>query len=246
VRDVFGAAWSLFQVCLPTCLPLAVIAVAISVLGTGSAAAGQVHGALYGPGKWGVIFARTLLVLICYGAVLRQQLTLAAGARPRLLDSLRDATSDLPAVAALAVAWVLPFLPAIATTAWRGFDLLALLLTTAACGLLVYLLPAWPAMVAARANPWVALTTAISLVRGRWLQFAGVVLVLVAGVLVFALLASILIGMVMNLAGQGIHPTSGGLAFSNWLIAIVLALPVLYAGAVAVVAWRTVSSAQQP
>ncbi len=74
--------------------------------------------------------------------------------------------------------------------------------------------------------------------RGRWLQFAGVVLALLGAMLLFALLAGIFINMVMSLAGQGTNPTSGGLAFSRWLIALVQSVPVVYIGAVAVVTWR--------
>ncbi len=88
------------------------------------------------------------------------------------------------------------------------------------------------------ASPLAALRGGIALVRGRWLEFAGVVAALLAAVLVFVLLASILISMVMNLAGQGLDPTAGGLALSRWLIAVVLAVPVVYAGAVSVVTWR--------
>lgn len=232
VRDVLGAAWPLFQVCLPACLPLAVIAVVVSSLPTGQLPRHE---------WWGVVFARTLLVLICYGAMLRQQLGLAAGGRPQLRQSLGDAVRDLPVVVVIIAAWVLPFVPAMASTALRGFDWLALLLTIAASALVVHVLPAWPALIAGNRGPWSALVASARVVRGGWLQVAAVVLTLLAGVLVFLLLASIFIGMVMNLSGQGTHPTAGALAVSRLLIALVLAVPVVYAGAAAVVTWRAAS-----
>lgn len=241
MRDVFGAAWPLFQVCLPTCLPLAVLAiVAGGAPGAEARATGELHGFSHGRDWWGVTIASSLLVLICYGALLRQQLGFAAGERPQLMQSLRDAGRDIPAVLVLIVAWTLPFLPAIAVTAWRGFDGIALVLTAIALGVLVYGLPAWPLLLARGVNPFAALAASARMVRGRWLQFAGIVLALLGGVLVFALLSSILISMVMNLAGQG-SPTANGLAFSRWLIALVLAVPVVYAGAVSVVTWRVAS-----
>jgi hypothetical protein len=73
------------------------------------------------------------------------------------------------------------------------------------------------------------------------LQLAGLMGLLLTGVLVFMLLAGILLGMVMNLAGQGVNPGSGALAMSRLLLAILLAVPVLYAGAVAVTTWRALA-----
>jgi hypothetical protein len=231
VRDVLGLAWPLFQVSLPTCLPLAVIAVALSGI--------PIAGALpQSPEWWGVVAARTVLVLICYGAMLRQQLRLAAGERPRLRQSLQDAVRDVPSVLVLVAAWMLPFLPAVASTAWRGFDAVALLLTAMACALLVFVLPAWPAMIAGKTLPWTALAGSVRLVRGRWLKFACLLLLLLAGLAIFILLTGIMIGMVMNLAGQGVDPAPAALAASRWLIGVVLAVPVMYACAVAVAAWR--------
>ncbi len=66
-----------------------------------------------------------------------------------MLQSLRDAARDIPCRAgAHRGVRTLPFLPAIAITAWRGFDEIALVLTATALGLLVYGLPAWPALLA--------------------------------------------------------------------------------------------------
>jgi hypothetical protein len=51
----------------------------------------------------------------------------------------------------------------------------------------------------------------------------------------------ILTGVVMNLAGQG-NPDASGMAFSVWLMGVILAVPVVYGGAVTVSAWRMVSA----
>jgi hypothetical protein len=187
---------------------------------------------------WGLCAASTVLVLICYGGVLRQQLQLAAGTQPQLLESLRRAARDVPYVLVLLLACALPLAPAAISTALRGFDVLALLLTAAGCSLLVYVFLAWPALSARDLTPWAALAAAIAMVRGRWREYTGVVGILLVVVLVFLLLAGILIGMVMGLAGQGSTPTPAGLAASRWLMAPVLAAPVVYATAVAVVLFR--------
>jgi hypothetical protein len=201
-------------------------------------ASGLAQDFLYSREWWGVCAASTVLVLICYGAVLRQQLQLAAGVHPQLLDSMRRATRDVPYVLLLLLLCALLFAPAAVSTALRGFDAVALLLTAAACALLVYAFPAWPALSARDLTPWAALATSIAMVRGRWREYFGVIGILVVAVLVFLLLAGILIGMVMGLAGQGAVPTTGGLAASRWLMAPVLAAPVVYATAVAVVLFR--------
>jgi hypothetical protein len=207
--------------------------------GAETAARGEDYGLLHSREWWALCLASTVLTLTCYGAVLRQQLALLAGERPQLLQSLREALRDVPSVLVLAVFWMLPFTPAIVSTALRGPDVVALLLAAAALAVLVYALPAWPALIATGGNPLAAMRGSIALARGRWLEFAGVVAVLLLGMLVFGLLAGILIGMVMELAGLGITPTSGRLAF--WLNTVVLAAPVVYAGAVAVVTWRAVA-----
>ncbi len=187
---------------------------------------------------WGLCAASTLLVLICYGAVLRQQLQLAAGVRPQVLDSLRRAACDMPFVLVLLLLCALSFAPAAVSTALRGFDAVALLLTAGGCALLVYVFPAWPALIARDLTPWAAVGASIGMVRGRWREYIGVIGILLVAVLVFILLAGILIGMLMGLAGQGAVPTAGGLAASRWLMAPVLAAPVVYTTAVSVVLYR--------
>lgn len=233
-RDVLGAAWPLFQVSLPTCLPLTLVA---CVAGGSPVADAEPLGGTW----WSVVAVRAAMVLICYGAMLRQQLQFAAGERPRLMQSLRDALGDVPAVLVLVTAWILPFVPAALTTAARGFNVLALLLTAAAAALLVFVLPAWPALISGSTNPWAALVVSVRLVRGRWVQLAGLIGLLLTGVLVFILLAGILLGMVMYLAGQGENPTPAGLAASRWLIGIVLAVLVTYVGAASVTTWRVLA-----
>ncbi|MEO6366742.1 MAG: hypothetical protein ABIP38_02000 [Steroidobacteraceae bacterium] len=238
-RDVLAAAWSLFQVCWPACLPLAMVGVAASATPRAEAvASGLTRDFLHSREWWGLCAAATLLVLICYGAVLRQQLQLAAGLRPLLLDSLRRAARDVPYVLLLLLSCAVLFAPAAISTALRGFDAVALLLTVAGCALLVYVFPAWPALIARDLTPWAALGVSIAMVRGRWREYFGVIGILIVAVLVFILLAGILVGMLMGLAGQGAAPTASGLAASRWLMAPVLAAPVVYTTAVAVVLYR--------
>jgi hypothetical protein len=239
VRGVLGEAWTLFQVCLPTCLPLAVVGVAAGATPNAEIAVSDAaQGFLHSREWWGIAVASTVLMLICYGAVLRQQLELAAGTRPQLLESLRGAARDLPFVLVLVVLWLLPLVPAAISAALRGFDAFALVLTLLAMALLVYAVPAWPALIAQKLAPWTALATSLRMVHGRWRDYAGVVGVLLAAVLVFVLLAGILLGMVMGLVGQGTQTSSGGLALSRWLMALVLAVPVVYSAAVSVTAFR--------
>ena len=60
----------------------------------------------------------------------------------------------------------------------------------------------------------------------------------IAAILVFVLLSGILLAVVMNLAGIGAGTGHTGLSLSRWLMAAVLSLPVVYAGAVTVAAWN--------
>lgn len=241
-RDILGAAWPLFRACLPVCLPLAVIGVAAGATpGAEAVARGEARGFDHSSEWWGVTFASIVLTLICYGAVLRQQLALAAGERVPVLDSMRKAALDVPCVLPVLLVLVVPLLPAMWVTALRGFDVVGLVLTLAGLALLAYALFAWPALVAQRLTPWAALGRSIALVRGRWREVVYLLAALAAAVFVFALLVGIFIGVVMGLAGQDV-PTGGGLAFSRWLMALILCVPVVYAGAVTVTAWRTLVS----
>lgn len=242
-REVFARAWPLFKHSLPVCLPLAVVGVAAGATpGAEAAASPEGRGLTHGAEWWGVTCASIVLTLICYGAVLRQQLALATGTRAAVMDAVRGAALDLPAVVPLLLLLVVPLLPAMILTATAGFGLPAALLTAVALLLLVYAWLAWPAIVDRGMPPWTALGTSVAIVRGRWRDFAALLGTLIAGVLVFVLLVGIFIGVIMGLAGQS-TPTAAGLAFSRWLMALILAVPVVHAGAVTVTIWRAVSGA---
>lgn len=257
-REILGAAWPLFKACLPVCLPLAVVGVAAGATPGSEAALSDARTLAYSRDWWGVTFASILLTLVCYGAVLRQQLALAEGQRQPVFDSLRQAALDSPFVAVLLLLFALPLVPAMLVTAWQGFGLTAALLTLAACLLLVHGWFAWPALVAAdlaaeRAGasrvrpraPVAALARSLRLARGQWFALVQVAGTLLAAVLVFVLLTGIFMGVVMGLAGQS-TPTAGGLALSRWLMALVLAVPVVYGGAVTVSTWRTLGAIAKP
>lgn len=245
-RDILGAAWPLFKACLPVCLPLAVVGVAAGATpGAEAVSSGLPRGMAYTREWWGLSAACVVLTLICYGAVLRQQFAIAAGEPLRVLDALRGAARDVPQVLVVMLALVVPMVPPMLATAWAGFDVLAALLTLAAAGLLVFGWFAWPALVAMQSGPLAALGASVALVRGRWMTFVQLAFALLASVLVFVLLVGIFIGVVMGLAGQA-TPDANGLALSRWLMGLVLALPVVYGGAVTVSAWRAATSLARP
>ena len=94
-------------------------------------------------------------------------------------------------------------------------------------------------------SSWVhsaALRRSVALVRGRFFAVAGILGAALAAVLVFMLLTGILLAVVMSLAGPGAQTGHTGLSVSRWLMAALLALPVVYVGAVSVAAWRTALS----
>jgi hypothetical protein len=238
VRDVLDRAWSLFKASAPVCLPLAIVGVAASATpGSESVGSGEGYGFAHGRDWWGLLVASMLLTLICYGGLLQQQLALADGRRALLIDSLRNAAKSLPSSLGLMLLLSLPLAPAMLVTAALGFGVLPALLTLLALVLLVLALLAWPALLAGGLSPFAALAVSIHIVLPRWRFFLNLAATLLAAILVFVLLAAILIGVVMNLAGQGV-PTAGGLALSRWLMALILAVPVVYAGAVTVTALR--------
>ena len=254
-REILSAAWPLFKACLPVCLPLAVIGVAAGATPGSEAALSDARTVAYSRDWWGLTFASIVLTLICYGAVLRQQLTLAEGRRTPVFESLRQAALDVPFVIALLLLLILPLVPAMLVTARQGFSITAAVLSIAACLLLVHGWFGWPALVAAdlaaeqsgaarmrpRA-PVAALRRSLRLAQGRWFALAQVAGTLLATVLVFVLLTGIFMGVVMGLAGQA-TPTAGGLVLSRWLMALLLAVPVVYGGAVTVSVWRTLTAA---
>lgn len=258
-REILGAAWPLFKACVPVCLPLAVVGVAAGATpGSEAALSGSSRAAAFTAEWWGLTLASAVLTLICYGAVLRQQMALAQGRREPVIDSIRNAAVDVPFVLPLLLLFALLLAPAMLLTAWQGFGAWPALLTVAAGAAMIHAWFAWPALVAAdmagaatrdagarapRARaPFAALRASLRAVRGRWLAMLQVAAMLLAAVLVFVLLTGILIGVVMGLAGQA-TPTAGGLALSRWLMALVLAVPVVYGGAVTVSAWRALSAA---
>jgi len=254
-REILSAAWPLFKACLPVCLPLAVVGVAAGATPGSEAALSGARSAAYTREWWGLTIASGLLTLICYGAVLRQQMAMAQGRRQAVLESLREAAMDAPFVALLLIVLAVPLVPAMLVTASQGFGPVAALLTAGACLLLLHGWFAWPALVDAQLRrsradaaparpraPLAALLRSLHLVRGRWGATAMVAGTLLAAVLVFVLLTGILMGVVMGLAGQA-TPTAGGLAMSRWLMALVLAVPVVYGGAVTVTAWRAFGAA---
>jgi hypothetical protein len=226
-REVLSAAWPLFQVSLPRCLPLAVLGVAAGALpGAAAGASVEGHGLLHG-GAWWVLYAfSTVLTLLCYGGILHLQLAMSRGRSPGVLDALQASFERLPAT--------------------LGVVLLVLL--AAAAGTILLVVPgivalvlgffAWVAQLEERLGPLAAVRRSIALVRGRMLAVAGVLGAALAAVLVFVLLTGILLAVVMNLAAPGVQSGHAELSFSRWLMAGLLAIPVVYASAINVAAWR--------
>ena len=226
-RDVLHAAWPLFKVSLPGCLPLAVIGVAASgTPGAEAATSGEGHGFLHDRQWWALYVVSTVLTLVCYAAILRQQLARSRGDRPLVMDSMRQSLIGiLPTGGVVILCMVivvagslLLLLPGIAAAIWLFF--------------------AWVAQIDERLGPVAALRRSIDLVRGRFLAVAAIFGASIAAVLVFVLLTSILLNIVTNLAGRGMPATHTGLSLSRWLLAALLSLPVCYMGAVTVSAWN--------
>ncbi len=115
-----------------------------------------------------------------------------------------------------------------------GFSLLVL----PGIAVLVLFYFAWTAQLEEALLPIPALRRSFALVRGRFLDVAGVFGLTLAAVLVFVLLTGILLAVVMNIAGPAVQASHSGLSFSRWLMAALLALPVVYVGAANVAAWR--------
>lgn len=226
-RDVLAAAWPLFQVSLPGCLPLAVLGVAASATpGAEAVSNGEPRGFLHSGEWWGLYTASTVLVLICYAGILRQQLARSVGKRLGVFESLRASLKGL-----------LPTLGVMLATLAAVLGGLLLLVLPGVVAL-VLLFFSWVAQIDEHLGPVDALRRSLALVRGRFLAVAGIIGTVVAAVLVFVLLTGIFMAVVMNLAGQGAQTSHGGLALSRWLMAAVLSLPVVYVGAVTVSAWR--------
>ena len=226
-REVLRAAWPLFQVSLPACLPLAILGVAASgVPGAEAAAGGDAHGFAHNRDYWGLYAASVVLMLTCYSGVIRKQLAWARGERVGVIDALRQGLIGLPQTLGVLLLTLIAILVGGCLLVIPG--LLAL----------VYTSFAWIAQIDERLGPIAAIRRSIDLVRGRLLEVAAIIGVLAAAVVVFALLTGILLGIVMMLAGPGADTDPTWLSFSRWLMAGLLSLPVVYIGAVTVMAWR--------
>jgi len=236
-RDVFSAAWPLFQVSWPSCLPLAVLGIVASgAPGALTIARGEARGFGHDAQWWGLYAASVVLMLATYGAVLLRQVALAEGRELRRFDALRASVLRLPQSAATAALLVLPFVVAVAVVpASRGAALAAAI---AGIALLFFFPFAWVAAVVEGAMPPVALRRSLALTRGRFVAVAGMVASGYAGVLVFVLLSGILLGVVMSIAGMPGPQGPLQLSVSRVLVAALLAVPVVHLGALWISAWR--------
>jgi len=230
-RDVLAASWPLFQVSLPGCLPLA-------VLGAAASDVPRAEAHQQGLDLWhllataqglGLFLASTVLMLLCYAGILRQQLGWSKGQRCGVLQSLRDSLAGLLPTFGLYLLLVVTVVP-------------GLLLLLPGLGLLVLFFFAWVALIEEKLQPLAAIRRSMALVRGRFLAVASLLAAVLAVVIVFTLLVGILLAVVMYLAGQGDRPAHAGLSLSRWLMACIVAVPVVYVGAVSVAAYRAVTT----
>jgi hypothetical protein len=97
---------------------------------------------------------------------------------------------------------------------------------------------AWPIRTAEATSAWDALRRAVRLVRAQFTQVAMLAGVMLAAVLVFGQLTGIFLGLIMKIAGPEAQTSHAWLSVSRWLMAGVIALPLLYMGAVSVTAYR--------
>ncbi|MET0291758.1 MAG: hypothetical protein ABW136_05280 [Steroidobacteraceae bacterium] len=242
-RTLLAAAWPLFQVSWPSCLPLALIGVAASGSPQAAAiAAGEPRGLVHSPEWWGLYLASAALMLICQGAMLLRQHALSERSSLSVFDALRLSGRRLPLHAITAVAVVLPLAVAIALVPINGIA--AAVLAVAGLLLLVWQCFAWPVALLEGASPAAALHEGAALARGRWRELLMLVATAFSGVLVFVLLAGIGLGIVMSIAGMSPHPGSMMVGFSRFLLAGVIAIPVVWLGAVWVTAYRLVRPGQ--
>ncbi len=247
-RSILAAAWPLFQVSWPGCLPLALLGVAASGAPQAAAVeAGEAHGFAHGGDWWGLVVATTVLVLMCQGAVVLRQSALAAGERLSPFDALRLAVRRLPQSAGTAL---LLFLPSILAIALVPVDRrLVAAVAAVSVALLLWLAFAWPAAILEPCGPLEALKRGARLVRGRLRLLLMLELTALAFVLVFVMLTGILLGVVMSIAGMGGADVGLGvvqLGLSRLLMAAVCAFPVVWLGAVWVTAYRLLMRSGQP
>jgi hypothetical protein len=168
------------------------------------------------------------LVLICYGAVTLRQASLAGGAPLPVIDALQRSARALPALfaatlivmLAIVAGLALAVLPGLAAVVWLSF--------------------AWIGVLVDGRGPVAALGDSVRLVRGRFWPLAGLFCVALAVVFVYVLLMVVLIDVVMAVAGWRGPADAIGQGLSKVLVGIVVSLPIVYLGAMLVVAWRTV------
>jgi hypothetical protein len=243
-RNVLAAAWQLFQVSLLKCVPFAVLAVAASAVpGAEAASASEPHGYWHNREWWGVAAASTALTLICYGSVLRVQLALLRANAEPIIVAMRNAALDVPRALLLIVMTLLPLVPAAAYLAWRGSGVVAALLTLLGCLPLVLASLSWPLAVILGLSPGKAYRRSVALVSANWSAILTILALTIAAILVFALLASIFMAVIINLAGPEAQTSAVGLGVSRWMMAAVLSLPIVFACAVVVTTCQTLLAA---
>ncbi len=186
--------------------------------------------------------ASAALMLVCQGAMLIRQHSLAMGMPLPLIDALRRAVFRLPTHGTTALIVVLPLALSMALAPVEGVASLVLL--PVGLALLVWQAFAWPAAVLDGAMPIEALRIGARVARGRWRELLGLVATAYAGVLVFVLLAGIGVGIVMGIAGMSPNPGGLMVGFSRILLAAVIAVPVVWLGAVWTTAYLAVRAAQ--
>jgi hypothetical protein len=238
-REILRLAWPLFQESLLRCLPLAILAAAASAVPQAETAANRAAGLPPHTREWwGVLLATTALSLICIDSVLRLQLAAAQRSPAAVMDSMRRSVASLPGTFAMLLLALAPLLPALLWISMRGANWLVVLWMLAGLGGLLLVFFAWPMRTAEGAAPWDALRRAMRLVRAHFTQVAMLAGVMLAAVLVFAQLTGIFIGLIMKIAGPEAQTSHAWLSVSRWLMAGVIAVPLIYMGAVSVAAYR--------
>lgn len=187
---------------------------------------------------WGLLLATTALTLICIESVLRLQLAAMQRSRAGTMDAMRRSVASLPGTFALLLLSMAPLLPPLLWISTRGANWLAALWLVAGLGGLLFVFFAWPIRAAEGISPWHALGRSILLVRAHFTQVAMLAGVMLAAVLVFAELTGIFIGLIMKIAGPEAESSHVWLSVSRWLMAGVIAVPLIYLGAVSVAAYR--------
>jgi len=238
-REILRLAWPLFQESLLRCLPLAILAAAASAVPQAETAANRAAGLpVHTREWWGVLLATTALTLICIEALLRVQVAMAERSRAVVMESMRRSVAALPGTFVLLLLSMAPLLPPLLWINMRGVNWVAGLWLLAGLFGLLFVFFAWPLRVAEGAAPWDALRRSILLVRRHFAQVATLAGVMLAAVLVFTQLTAIFIGLIMKIAGPEAQTSHAWLSVSRWLIAGVIAIPLIYMGAVSVAAYR--------